>query len=302
MKKQSFTRKAPLVAVTALCLVAIAACGGGKSSSDPPASSPSTVTNSQNEVPAIAKLVPAAIRNKGTIVDGVNATYPPEGFTAADGHTLEGTDVDLVKALAGVLGLKVQIIGASFDTLIPGLQDGRFDIVASGMFETAQRESVIDMVSEYNAGEAFYVKTGSSLKIKDISSLCGHKVAVLTGSSELTNVQAQARKCQINVLPFANESDASLAVSTGRADVGFADAPLVGYVVQNSNGVFEKVGPQLFVVPVGIGLPKGNGMAKAVAAAMQHLITDGTYHAILAKWGMSSAALTSSPVVDGVKG
>ena len=82
-------------------------------------------------------------------------------------------------------------------------------------------------------------------------------------------------------------------MSSGRADVGFADSQVAGYVVAQSNGAFKLSGNAFNVAPYGIATPKGNGMAQAVAAAVSTLMSNGTYTQILKKWGVESGAVSS---------
>ena len=100
------------------------------------------------------------------------------------------------------------------------------------------------------------------------------------------------------VLSFGNQSQANLAVSSGRADVGFADSPVAAYIVATSNGVFQNSGSAIEVAPYGFALPKGNGMAAPVQAAVNYLIGNGVYTQILTKWGLQAGAVTTS-VVNG---
>ena len=66
-------------------------------------------------------------------------------------------------------------------------------------------------------------------------------------------------------------------MSSGRADVGFADSQVAGYIVATSNGVFQNSGTAFEVAPYGLALPKGNGMAAPVQAAVNYLIGNGVY-------------------------
>ena len=126
--------------------------------------------------------------------------------------------------------------------------------------------------------------------------------AVESGTTEETDAKAQAAKCpsgqKVTVLSFGNQSQANLAVSSGRADVGFADSQVAGYIVATSNGVFQNSGTAFEVAPYGLALPKGNGMAAPVQAAVNYLIGNGVYNQILTKWGVQSGAITSS-VING---
>ena len=89
-------------------------------------------------------------------------------------------------------------------------------------------------------------------------------------------------------------------MSSGHATFGFVDSQIAGHIVSTSGGLFKLVGSAVNVAPYGIATPKtnvGHGLAKAIKAAIVVLIGNGTYGKILAKYGVSSGALTSSQVV-----
>jgi polar amino acid transport system substrate-binding protein len=228
----------------------------------------------------------------------MDASYPPDESIAKDGHTIEGLDADLGNALTKALGLKAQLKNVTFNNIIPGLQDGKYDIGLSSFTDTKEREKVVDFVTYFQAGEGFYVKSGSAKKFNGLASLCGHTVSVEKGTTEQSDAQTQAKKCKVTVLSFADQSQANLAVSSGRADVGFADSQVAGYIVKQSNGQFQVTGKAFAVAPYGIALPKGNGMAQAVLAAVKQLIADGTYKQLLDKWGVQDGAITT-PKING---
>jgi polar amino acid transport system substrate-binding protein len=195
-------------------------------------------------------------------------------------------------------------VNATFDTIIPGIQSGKYDMGASSFTDNLTRQQVVDFVDYFTAGEGFYVKTGSALAFNGLTSLCGHSVAVESGTTEQSDAQTQAKACTqagkktVDVLSFGNQSQANLAVSSGRAAVGFADSQVAGYIVATSNGVFQNSGTAFEVAPYGLALPKGNGMAAPVQAAVNYLIGNGVYTKILKKWGVESGAVTSS-VING---
>ena len=265
--------------------------GGGSTTSA--ASSPSA-SNS------VAALVPAAVKSKGTITVAMDASYPPDEFIGTDGKTIQGMDVDFGKALAAELGLKANFVNVTFNDIIPRLQSGQYDMGLSSFTDNKTREKTVDFVTYFQAGEGFYVKAGSSKKFDGLDSLCGAKVAVENGTTELDDANAQAKKCKLTVLSFADQNGANLAVSSGRADVGFVDSQVAGYIVQQSNGQFEVTGTAFAVAPYGIALPKGNGMAPAVLAAVKAMMADGTYAQALSKWGVQAGAITN-PVINGAQ-
>ncbi len=263
---------------------------------------PTTVIPTQPTNAAIAATVPAAVKSKGSI--STSPWTPPTRRTSSsppNGSTIVGMDADLATAITQVLGLKPKLINVTFDTIIPGIQSGKYGMGASSFTDTIARQKVVDFVDYFTAGEGFYVKAGSPLAFNGLTSLCGHSVAVESGTTEQSDAQAQAKKCasgKVTVLSFGNQSEANLAVSSGRADVGFADSQVAGYIVATSNGVFQNSGTAFEVAPYGLALPKGNGMAAPVQAAVNYLIGNGVYNQILTKWGVQSGAVTSS-VING---
>lgn len=289
--------------LAAIIVLFAAGCSNGKntgssgSTDTPPAASPAAN-------PAIASLVPSTIKSKGTLTIALDASDPPWESVASDGHTITGIDPDLVKALAQALGLKAQLINVPFATIIPGLADGRYDVGMSSFTDTQAREKIVNFVTYYQVGESFYVRAGSAKNYNGLDSLCGAKVSVQNGTLQQTLVQNQAKKCisegkpTVTVLSFGSENDANLAVSSGRVNVGFADSFTTSYMIEHSNGQFTETGKVFDLAPYGIALPKGNGMAPAVLAAMKELMKNGTYMKILTKWRVQSGAITN-PVING---
>ena len=277
--------------------------GGGVSTTTttaPPI--PTTVIPTQATNAAIAATVPASIKSAGSITVAMDATYPPNEFIAPDGTTIVGMDADLANAITQTLGLKAKLVNATFDTIIPGIVAGKYGMGASSFTDTKARQKVVDFVDYFNAGEGFYTKTGNTTTFSGLASLCGHSVAVESGTTELTDATTQSAKCvatgkpKVTVLTFSTQSEANLAVSSGRADVGFADSPVAAYIVATSNGVFQNSGTSVNNAPYGLALPKGNGMAAPVAAAVNALIANGVYNQILTKWGVQSGAITTATV------
>jgi polar amino acid transport system substrate-binding protein len=305
-------KKAAAALALASLAVAASACSSNSSSSTttttgasttttaPPI--PTTVIPTQPANSAIAATVPASVHSAGTLTVAMDATYPPNEFIAPDGSTIVGMDADLTNAITQTLGLHAKLQNATFDTIIPGIVSGKYGMGASSFTDTKARQGQVDFVDYFSAGESFYVKSGSTLNFTDISVICGHSIAVESGTTEETDAKTQAAKCvaagktKANVLVFSTQTEANVAVSSGRADAGFADSPVAAYIVATSNGVFQNSGPPLAVAPYGLALPKGNGMAAPVAAAVNLLITNGIYHQILVKWGVQAGAITTATV------
>jgi polar amino acid transport system substrate-binding protein len=252
-----------------------------------------------------AALVPAAIAKKGTVTVAADATYAPNEFIASNGHTVIGMDADLANAIFPLLGLKANLVNATFSTIIPGLTAGKFDVGMSSFTDTKAREQQVNFVDYFEAGTSFFEKASGGPKVTTLSSICGLKVSVESGTTEQSDATGQEKKCKAakktpdSVLVFSTQAEANLALSSGRAQVSMADSPVAAYQVKQSSGEFKLVGQSYGVAPYGIAVPKADGtLDKAILAALKDLVSDGKYAAILKKWGVQSGADTH-PVLNG---
>ena len=291
--------------VVALAL-ALAACGS--SSNDNSTSSGGTSgsggSTAVSKDAAIAAQVPADIKSKGTLTVAADATYPPNEFLNPGQKTVMGMDADLANALASVMGLKAEVKNATFDSIIPGLAAGKYDLGMSSFTDTKEREQTVDFVTYFNAGTSFYTKAQGGPTINTLADLCGHKVVAEKGTTQADDAQAQSKKCTtagkspVTVQVYPDQTGANLALSSGRGDVGMADSPVADYLVKKSNGQFKISGQTYGQAPYGIAIPKKSGLQKPVQAALKKLIDGGQYKAILTKWGIQSGAITN-PVING---
>ncbi len=279
--------------------VLAAGCGSGTGTS----TGTTSPASPSGEVSSIAAQVPAAVKAKGTLAVAADATYAPNEFIGSDGHTVVGWDADLAKALGQVLGLKINMVNATFDTIIPGLVSGKYQLGMSSFTDTKARQATVNFVTYFVAGTSFYVKANGGPSITSLAGLCGHKVAVEKGTTQQADAQAQASKCQsagkpVTVQIFNDQNAVNLALSSGRADVAMADSPVAAYQVKQSGGTFKLSGQPYGTAPYGIAIPKNDGMAKPVLAALKHLMANGTYMKILDKWGVQEGAI-SKPAING---
>jgi len=251
----------------------------------------------------VAALVPASIRAKGSVVSAMDATYPPDEFVAANGTTIVGMDADFSAALGAVMGVKWVDVDATFDTIIAGLQAGKFGVGNSSFTVTTAREKQVNFVTYFQAGEGYYVEKSSSLKLAgSLLALCGLTVSVETGTTEQTDANTAATLCKKAhkksdaVLAFSTQNEANLAISSGRAQVGFADSQVAGYIVEQSHGQFKLDGPAFGVAPYGFAFAKTSKLDVATLAAVKVLIHDGIYAKILDKWGIQAGAITKPAI------
>ncbi len=299
--------------VVLLSVAVIAGCGSSNSSSSSSssssggasASSSSTSGSSSASTGSNAKvvaLVPSAVKSKGTLSVASDASYAPNEFVGSDGHTVMGMDADLMKAIGSLMGLKVSVQNQTFDSIIPGLAAGKYDVGASSFTDNKEREKTVDFVDYFTAGESFYTKATGGTTISSLTDLCGKTVAVEKGTTEQDDANAETAKCKaagkpgVTVLAFPDQNGANLALSNGRAQLGFADSPVAEYQVKQSDGQFKLVGPTLENAPYGLAVSKTSGLTKPIQAAIKVLMQNGQYKAILTHWGVQQGAITPAQV------
>jgi polar amino acid transport system substrate-binding protein len=205
-------------------------------------------------------------------------------------------DADLAKAIGKVLNVKVTVVNATFDSIIPGLQSGKFDLGMSSFTDTKAREKVVDFVTYFSAGTSFYGKKGGA-NVHSLGVLCGHTVGVEKGTTQQDDATAQDKKCKkagkdgVNISIFPDQNGVNLALSSGRVQVAMADSPVATYQVTRSHGQFRLLGKPYGTAPYGIAVPKKSGLAKPVLAAVKTLMKNGTYMKIMKKWDLQAGAI-----------
>ncbi|MCU1657162.1 MAG: transporter substrate-binding protein, partial [Pseudonocardiales bacterium] len=134
-------------AVTAAGAMALTGCSGKTATASHTSASVSVSSNT-----SLNAQLPQAIKSKGQLVMGTDASYAPIEFTNDGGKTFQGFDIDLANAIAKELGVKLVIKNAQFDGILAGINAGRFDFSMSAFTDNKKREGQNDFVTYYTAG------------------------------------------------------------------------------------------------------------------------------------------------------
>jgi polar amino acid transport system substrate-binding protein len=251
---------------------------------------------------ALAAKVPEAVKSKGTITIGSDATYAPSEFLDTDGKTVIGFDVDLFDAVAAKLGLKTDWTPAPFDAIITGVGSGKYDIGVSSFTINPERLKQADMISYFNAGTQWSTKKGNPSGITP-DTACGKAVAVQRGTVQIDDIEARSKKCTdagqpaIKVDQYQGQDQATAAIVSGKDDAGLADSPVMAYAVQQTKGQLELLGDVYDAAPYGYVIKKDQGeFGQALADALKALMEDGTYEQVLKKWGVEAGAIDNPEV------
>ena len=300
-------RPAVVVAVAIAASLGLVACGAGSGAGSTAGSGGSAAPAGSSAAaavdPALAALVPDAVKADGTITIGTDSTYAPSEFLDADGKTVVGFDVDLFNAVAAKLGLKTEWVSAPFDNIIPSVTtSGKYDLGVSSFTVNAQRLKVADMVSYFSAGSLWATAAGNPQKVA-ADDACGKKVAVQKGTVQADDVAARSKKCTdagkpaITVDIYQGQDMVTSAVVTGKDDAMLADSPVVAYAVKQTGGKLAVLGDVYDSAPYGYVVKKGEGQfAQALVGALKAVKADGTYQAVLAKWAVPQGAIDTFTV------
>jgi polar amino acid transport system substrate-binding protein len=293
----------------AVCgVVVLSASGCGSDSLSGSSTSPSTGTSSSQPTaggttdPELAAALPAKIKSAGKITVGVDATYPPNEFLQG-GKTVAGMDVDVFDAVAKKFGVTVDWQPAGFDTIITGVQSGKYDLGISSFTINDKRKAQVNMVSYFNAGTQWATAAGNPKKV-DPANACGKTIAVQKGTTQLEDdIPVKQKACKTAGKPeiklvIREKQDAATAdVATGKADAMLADSPVVLYAAKQSQGKVEALGDIYDAAPYGYVVPKAEtAFATALAKALKAIDADGTYKTALSTWGNESGAITDFAV------
>ncbi|MFD0682995.1 ABC transporter substrate-binding protein [Actinomadura fibrosa] len=291
------------VAAGALVLtgaLALSACG------DSDDSTTSSITPKSGTDAKLAALVPAAVKSDGKIVVGSDASYPPNESVDPASQKIVGWDVDLFTAVAAKLGLKTQFQNAGFDTIIPGVQSGKYEVGVSSFTDNKEREKVVDFVTYYSAGTAWAALKGNPKGVNP-DDACGKSIGVQQGTVQVDDLKARSKKCTdagkpaISSVVRKQQTEVNNDLVAGKVDGMAADSPIVGDAVKKTGGKLDIIGTAYDTAPYGYAVGKNSGQLKeAIQGALKALIADGTYKQILEKNGVQSGAITD-PVINGAQ-
>ena len=216
---------------------------------------------------------------EGKLIMATNAEFPP--YEYYDGDTVVGIDAEVAKLIADKLGLELEIADIDFDSIVPGVQSGKYDIGMAGMTVNEERLKSIDFTSSYATGvQVVIVKDGGSItKLDDLE---GKKIGVqqvTTGS-----VYASDDYGESNVVNYPNGAVAVEALKSGKVDCVIIDnEPAKSYVAANTG--LKILDTEYVVEDYAICVSKENTQLKEkVNKALEELIADGSVKKIVDKY------------------
>ena len=305
------------VALAATTLLGLAACsdpGAAAASGTTAAPSSSGVKQfnlspQQDRIPATedaaaAALVPDAVKKDGKLTVAVSPFAAPLAVYATDNKTPVGNEVDLAVALAQTLGLEADIVPTAWADWPLGVDSGKYEAVLSNVTVTEERKLKFDFASYREDKLGFYAKADSNItKVESAPDVAGKRVIVGSGTNQeaiLLRWDEENKKnglAPVEFQYFDDDSASQLAIQSGRADLTFGPNATAAYKAATDAktklvGLVDGGWP--LKASIAVTTKKGNGLAAAAQAGVNHLIQDGSYAKILDRWGLSAEAVTKS--------
>ena len=228
--------------------------------------------------PADARTI-EEIKKDGKIIIATEGQFAP--FNYFQGAKLSGFEVEVAEAMVARMGLKLEWKALSFDALLTGLRQDRWDMVIASHGITDERARAVTFTDpHYCSGGVIIAKTDA---IKTAADLAGKVISVQTGTTYLESVKKLSAVKEVKNFP--QDTDARAALVSGRVDAWVTDRFVALNSLSANPGAGMKMGDFLFVERIASAVAKGNtGLANEVNKALAAIQADGSYAAISKKW------------------
>jgi len=286
---KTFTRKLMSVIIAASFCFGLASCSKTPATSTTAASSETTTAAeskaSESETSAAESKAEIKTVNAGKLTMATNATFPPYEFH--EGEKIVGIDAEIAKAVADKLGLELVIEDVEFDSIIAGVQSGKYDIGCAGMTVTEDRLKSVNFSTSYATGiQSIIVKEGSEIKTIDDLVKGKYKVGVQSGTTgDIYMSDAENGGVgEDRIDRFKNGNDAVIALLAGKIDAICIDnEPAKAYVEANKG--LSILSTPFTEEKYAIAISKDNeALLTAINNALDELTKDGTIAKIIEKY------------------
>jgi polar amino acid transport system substrate-binding protein len=269
-------------------------------------------------VQELADRVPEEIRDKGHLSVALDI-YPTAVISPPEGGDLRGWEVSTAQALGAVLDLDLKFEKTSFDSMLPGLVSGRYDVVMSSWAATPARTEEVTFVIAHSTDISMLVRDDSDLTADSLLDLCGQRLGLIAGSIQVPEYETiyqpgcvEAGLPGIELQTFKTINEAVLALEADRIDVQISATDMHVYLMSQQPDTFKSIyrfdSPTLASVhedvrpgSSGIALARESDyweeLAEVLKDALNVIIEDGTHQAILDKWNSGFGGVEEAIIV-----
>ena len=216
---------------------------------------------------------------KEKLTMATNAEFPP--YEYVEGDKIVGIDAEIAALIADKLGMELEIVDVAFDSIIPGVQSGKYDMGMAGLTVNEERLEKVNFSTSYATGiQAVIVKDGSD--IKSIDDLAGKKIGVQTSTTG--DIYATGDYGEDAITRYDNGAVAVQALLAGKVDCVIIDnEPAKSYVAANEG--LKVLDTEYTVEDYAICFAKENTeLQEKVNGALEELIKDGSVKEVIEKY------------------
>ena len=224
------------------------------------------------------------IKNSGKLIMATSPDFPP--FEMLEGSEVVGIEVEILEKFANTIGVELVIEQMDFESVLPGIQSGKYDVGVSGITITEDRKKNADFTVPYfMASQAIVVLKDSPIKSKE--DLKGKKISVQTGTTAEEYCMGEGYE----VLAFQANNDACSALTSGKVDAWVVDNEVAIDLSGKTNGQTIVLDEAMTSEPYGFAFPKGSETVVAeFNKYIEEWIADGTIEAIFDKYNVPYVA------------
>ncbi len=196
----------------------------------------------------------------GVLKVAMSANQQPFNFVYGKRERLVGYDVDLARELARVINVELELVTVRFEDLMSALEDGRADMVISGMTITAARTRDVSFVGPYVLSGKSLLARGDAAANRNTPGDFNDpalKLAALKGSTSESLVKQQLPDSEL--VPVEDYDEGLRMLMGGDIDGIVADMPILAYTrnrYRDQN--LQLVTPPLSLEPMGIVIAAGD--------------------------------------------
>jgi polar amino acid transport system substrate-binding protein len=209
---------------------------------------------------------------------GTEGAYEPYNYIDQATGELTGFEIELGNELCKRATLNCEFVQNAWDTIIPNLQSGNYDLIMAGMSITDERDQVIDFSQNYiPPASSAYLALSADAKTGE-----GAVISAQTGTIQAGYIAESGA----TLLEFATPDETVAAVKNGEADAVFADKDYLAPIAADSNGELVLLANEVQLGGgVGIGIRESDTELKEkMNAAIQSMKDDGSLNAMIKKW------------------
>ena len=225
-----------------------------------------------------------SVQKAGKLVIGTSPDFPP--FESLDNNgNVVGIEIEIMELICQELGVELEIKQMDFDSVLPGVQTGKFNVGVSGISVTAEREKNTLFTVPYCLAAQAIVVTGDSA-ITGKADLAGKAVSVQTG----TTAEEFCMSNGYTVKAFAANADAETALTVGKVDAWVIDdltaAEMVSaYNEDHPDAPLVILDEAMTTEPYAFAFAKGgDDLVNKINQILNKLLEDGTIAAIFEEY------------------